>query len=98
MSTYHVIYKFKFSSEEINNGLKIWAYNTKNLGLIDAVTSSYLSLPQAELDSLILTREYEFYLCIVPVLIVIILNMGTRCSIVVKALCYKPEDRGFDTR
>jgi hypothetical protein len=24
--------------------------------------------------------------------------MGARCSVVVKALCYKPESRGFDTR
>jgi hypothetical protein len=25
-------------------------------------------------------------------------NNGARCSIVVKALCYKPESRGFETR
>jgi hypothetical protein len=26
------------------------------------------------------------------------LNMGPRSSVVVKALCYKPEGRGFDSR
>jgi hypothetical protein len=26
------------------------------------------------------------------------LNGGVHCSIVVEALCYKPEDRGFETR
>jgi hypothetical protein len=25
-------------------------------------------------------------------------NLGARGSVVVKALCYKPEDRGFETR
>jgi hypothetical protein len=24
--------------------------------------------------------------------------VGARCSVVVKALCYKPEGRGFETR
>jgi hypothetical protein len=28
----------------------------------------------------------------------IIIYMGTRGSVVVKALCYKPEGRGFDSR
>jgi hypothetical protein len=28
----------------------------------------------------------------------LLLNGGTRGSVVVKALCYKPEGRGFDSR
>lgn len=46
MSTEQVIYKFEFWSEEINNALKIWACDIKNLGIIDGFTFSYLSLPQ----------------------------------------------------
>jgi hypothetical protein len=29
---------------------------------------------------------------------IISINLGARCSVLVKALCYKPEGRGLDTR
>jgi hypothetical protein len=35
----------------------------------------------------------------IPLLIIIpVLTQGVRGSVVVKALCYKPEGRGFETR
>jgi hypothetical protein len=33
-----------------------------------------------------------------PYNIAMVEGKGARCSVVVKALCYKPEGRGFDTR
>jgi hypothetical protein len=38
------------------------------------------------------TAQNFFYLSLV------FINVGARGSIVVKALCYKPEGRGFETR
>jgi hypothetical protein len=34
---------------------------------------------------------------LVIIIIIIIIIIETRCSAVVKALCYKPEGRGFET-
>jgi hypothetical protein len=31
-------------------------------------------------------------------IMIVITKLGARGSVVVKALCYKPEGRGFDTR
>jgi hypothetical protein len=48
-----------------------------------------------------ITSVYAFY-NVLPflweLLFVIFFTRGTRGSVVVKALCYKPEGRGFDTR
>jgi hypothetical protein len=35
---------------------------------------------------------------VIVIIIIIINNNGVRGSVVVKTLCYKPEDRGFDSR
>jgi hypothetical protein len=35
---------------------------------------------------------------ILYIYIYIYMQLGARCSVVVKALCYKPEDSGFDNR
>jgi hypothetical protein len=41
---------------------------------------------------------YKLYTNKKPEIILAVSQMGARGSVVVKALCYKPEGRGFDSR
>jgi hypothetical protein len=46
-----------------------------------------------------LDRELErIVICYVVNFLKHMLSPGTRCSVVVKVLCYKPEGRGFEIR
>jgi hypothetical protein len=61
------------------------------------IRTGHLHKPETYSFEILHIHNNIFFLAIV-IYYICITNVGARGSIVVKALCYKPEDRRFDTR
>jgi hypothetical protein len=80
--------------------LRGWAVEAKPGALQAPVTCQVvMSRPEGEEAAALVTHQFRNVVCVtITVQTTMYYRITIRGSVVVKALCYQPEGRGFDTR